>query len=327
MKSLRFSLFAVVAALSFAITSHAAEDSRARADALATRAEKILDTWSGQQEIILEARKLIDEALVLDPQSGHAMVEKGRSFLMLDGSLPYSFPTVRESTALFSRAATQVTPPYGRGFVLLGHVFTEAGMYPEAQTALTQAESLVPKDPWLKLNWGRLYARMGQPAKEVEYAEQALATGTDNTKALSAAHEILLGAALRKGDRATADAHFAQAAKVAPGDAWVRGNYARDVIMYFGDFDAGEKLARDALAIMNFGHARQTLSLALYGKWARSMKDGKPASVQEPLFQAAYRNDPGGQYLPECAMRSKSLAYVFEAVASKGVELRTSHRC
>jgi hypothetical protein len=133
--------------------------------------------------------------------------------------------------------------------------------------------------------------------------------------------------ALLHGNRAKADGHYAKHAASQPGDAWVRGNYARNVIMYFGDFVAGEKLSREALSITKYPHARQTLSLALYGQWAKALKEGKPLEVRESLYQAAQRNDPGGKSLPECAMKWEPLGYVFDAVAAKGIQRRDMQRC
>ncbi len=167
----------------------------------------------------------------------------------------------------------------------------------------------------------------GQQREQIQYAEEAIATGTQNVKALVAAYEILATSPASRTDRTKADAYFAKAVAIQPGNAWVRGNHARNVIMHFGDFDSGEKLAREALAIMDYPHARQTLSLALYGRWALAMKEGEPLATREPLYEAAYRNDPGGRYLPECAMRWEPLSFVFEAVAAKGMQRRDMHRC
>jgi tetratricopeptide (TPR) repeat protein len=314
------SLAGAIAAATISLSAAAAESPRERAATLAATAEKILNTWVGEQSTIEQAEKMIDEAFRLDPESGHAMVEKGRTILMSRGF------SNGDAGALFTRA-TQLDPPYGRGYVLLGHIHTETGKLKEAFEALTRADSLVPNDPWLKLNWGSLYAAQGQYDMQVWYAEQAIATGTTNIKALRAANEVVLKGALRKGDRAKADAIYAKALESQRNDAWLRGNYAQSVILYFADFEAGEKLAREALDIMDYGHARSTLSLALYGKWAAAERDGKPLAEQEKLFDAAYRNDPGGTRIPECAMTSRKLTFVFEAIFRKGVERRSLQRC
>jgi Tfp pilus assembly protein PilF len=316
----------LVAALSISVSAAPADNPRERAAMLAATAEKVLNTWVGEAETVAQAEKLIEEALALDPTSGHAMVEKGRAILMSEGYRKYSPLQVRDAGALFTRAS-QLDPPYGRAFVLLGHLYTETGMLPEAFEALTRADTLVPNDPWLKLNWGALYARQGKYDMQVWYAEQAIATGTTNIKALRAANEVVLKGALRKGDRAKADAIYAKALESQRNDAWLRGNYAQSVILYFADFETGEKLAREALGIMDYAHARSTLSLALYGKWAAAERDGKPQAEQERLFQAAYANDPGGRRIPDCAMTAPKVHFVFEAVFRKGVERQSLQRC
>lgn len=321
------SFAAVIASMSISLTAASAENPRERAAMLASQAEKILNSYAGRQETLAQAQRLINEALALDPDSGHALVEQGRAILMSDPYRGgYSRQAVQASAKLFMRAA-ELKPPYGRGFVLLGHLYIETDAPALAHEALKRAEALVPDDPWLKLNWSQYYAKHGEFDKEAMYAEQAIATGTTNTKALKAAHSIAVKYALKNGDRKKADAAYAEMARIQSNDPWTRGNYARDVIMYFADFDAGERLAREALEIMDFGHARQTLSLALYGKWAQAVKDGKPAAAQDALYETANGNDPGGRQLPECATNSKSVGFVFEAVAKKGIERQSMQRC
>ena len=321
------SLAALLVGSLVSLAAHTTENPRERAAMLAAQAEKILNTWSGRREVIAQARQFIDEALALDPNSGHAMVEKGRAILMSDAfNNGYSPATAQAAVTLFLKA-TSLNPPYGRGYVLLGHLYTETGLLDEAAKSLTQAEALVPNDPWLKLNWGRLYALQGQADKEAYYAEQAIATGTTNPKAILAASEILMKSEVKKGNREKADAYFARAAETQKGNAWLRGNYAQSVVLSFGDFEAGERLAREALDIMDYGHARGILSLALYGRWARAQRDGKPPAEVEALFEAANQNDPGGRHLPSCAMNNKQVAFVYDAVFKKGVERESLRRC
>ena len=321
------SFASAIAALSISFAAVPADNPRERAEMLAAQAEKILNTWSGRHETIVQAEKFIQEALALDPESGHAMVEKGRAMLMSEATMTgYSPKSVAAAGTLFTRAST-LDPPYGRAFVLLGHLYTTQGMLDEASIALNTAERYVPKDPWLKLNWGAYFVARGHPEREPFMAEQAIATGTTNPKALKAAYDILLTNEVRKGNRARADEFYGKAAAIQRDDAWTRGNYAQSVVLYFGDFDAGEKLAREALEIMDYGHARGTLSLALYGKWAQAQRDGKPAADQEALFQAAFRNDPGGRNLPSCAMKSEKVGFVFDAVFKKGIERQSLRQC
>ena len=318
---------ATLAAFSISFAAVPADNPRERAAMLASQAEKILNTWQGQPEVVAQAGKFIDEALALDPKSGHAMVEKGRTILMSDASSRgYSQRTMQAAIPLFVRA-TQLDPPYGRGYVLLGHVYTEVGLLEDARKALITAEGLVPNDPWLKLNWGAYYAAVGQYDKEAFYAEQAIATGTTNPKALRAAYDIVLKSEIRKGNRERADAIYAKYVEAQPRQPWVRGNYANNVIIYFADFATGEKLALEALELMDYPHARGSLSLALYGQWAQAEKDGKPPAELQRLFDIAYQNDPGGRYLPECAIGNKQVGFVFDAVFRKGIERRSLQRC
>src|SRR5436190_23472018 len=97
---------ALAAVLAVGLPAGSADDPRERAERLATQAENILTGWSGQDDVIVEARKLIAEALKLDPKSGHAMVELGRSVLMEDVRYDGVSPDVgRAAGELFARAA------------------------------------------------------------------------------------------------------------------------------------------------------------------------------------------------------------------------------
>jgi Tfp pilus assembly protein PilF len=321
------SFAAALAALLISFSAGSADNPRERAALLASQAEKILNTWTGRNETIVQAENFIEEALALDPNSGHAMVEKGRATLMRGATdTGYSPRAAQAAEALFKQAA-QLDPPYGRGFVLLGHLYTTQGMLDEASLALTRAESLVPNDPWLKLNWGAYFVAKGHPEREPVMAEIAIATGTTNPKALKAAYEIVLKSELRKGNRAKADEIYAKAVQIQSDDPWIRGNYAQNVMLYFGDFEAGERLAREALEVMDYGHARGSLSLALYGKWAQAEMDGKSPAEKEALFEVAHRNDPGGRNLPSCAMKNKRVGFVFDAVFRKGIERQSLRQC
>jgi tetratricopeptide (TPR) repeat protein len=318
---------ATVAAHSISFVAVPADNPRERAEILAATAEKILNTWQGEPEIVARAVKLIDEALALNPNSGHALVESGRAILMSDPCCSgYSQRAVQTAIPLFVKA-TELHPPYGRGYVLMGHVYTEIGQLEQARKALTMADGLVPDDPWLKLNWGAYHAALGQGDKQASYAEQAIATGTTNPKALRAAYDIVIKSEVRKGNRARADAIYAKYVEAQPHHPWVRGNYANNVLIYFGDFVTGEKLAREALQLMDYPHARGSLSLALYGQWAQAEKDGKAPAEVERLFDIAYRNDPGGHDLPACAVGNQRVGFVFDALFRKGVERRSLRRC
>lgn len=318
---------ATLAALSISLAAVPADNPRERAAMLASQAEKVLNTWTGRNETLVQAEKFVDEALALDPKSGHAMVEKGRATLMRGATNSGYSPRAAQAAEALFKQAVQLDPPYGRGFVLLGHLYTTQGKLDEASLALTRAETLVPNDPWLKLNWGAYYVAKGQPEREPSMAELAIATGTTNPKALRAAYEIVLKSEMKKGNRAKADELYAKAVKIQRDEPWIRGNYAQNVMLYFGDFATGEKVAREALEIMDYGHARGSLSLALYGKWAQAERDGKSPAEKEALFEAAHRNDPGGRNLPSCAMNNQRVGFVFDAVFRKGIDRQSLRRC
>ena len=104
-----------------------------------------------------------------------------------------------------------------------------------------------------------------------------------------------------------------------PTNAALRGDYAQDDILTFLDFDAGERHSREALAIMDYPHARGTLSLALYGKWAAAKRDGKDPQTVSALLKVAQANDPGADYVPSCALDSPNLAFLKASLETLGM--------
>jgi len=107
---------------------------------------------------------------------------------------------------------------------------------------------------------------------------------------------------------------FAQVVAIAPNNAALYGDYARDVMIHWVDFDRGERLARKALSMRDYPHARQSISLALYGRWADAKRRGLPASEVAALYEAASRNDPGARMVPSCALEAPKLRFVSEAI-------------
>jgi tetratricopeptide (TPR) repeat protein len=174
-----------------------------------------------------------------------------------------------EETFLEAAAAD---PKWPQPYILLGHFYTLMKDLPKAHRSLTRAEALGSKDPWLYLNWAAYHKKNNEPLKVLEMAERAVATGKANKKALGSAYfEMIWVTAEVKRDRKRADQIYDEMIALNPGNAWTRGNYARQVIVGFGDFAAAEALALEALAIMQYPHAMQTLSMALYGQWAAAI--------------------------------------------------------
>lgn len=298
-----------------AATSAAKQD----AEALAKRAESLLDQWQGQRGILVEADKLIVDALLRDQQSAHAMVEKGRLLIMAS----YSGGGRRDEEGnvaaadMFEKAA-KADPNYVRAYTLQGHVYTSLGRMEQAKKALEHAEQLGTTDPWLNLNWSEYWRRSGNEAKSVAHCEKALKTGTQKLKALRVAWSCInTYYSAEHPDRARSDEAYQELMKLSPESATIRGDRAQALAVYFQDFDAAEKLARETIAVSDYPHVRGTLSLALYSKWARAIADKKDAAFIKARLIEAQTVDRDGSQLPSCAVGSPEFAFLMKELEKR----------
>ena len=69
---------------------------------------------------------------------------------------------------------------------------------------------------------------------------------------------------------------------------------------------------------MDYGNARQTLGLALYGKWATILINGKDKQRAQPYFDEAQRIYPDLKRVRQHAMRSKTTSIIITALNTSG---------
>ncbi len=289
------------------------------AEALASRAETLLNQWQGERGILIEADKAINDALSRDPASAHAMVERARLLIMAssreDGRL---LPQGAAAVAEVLEKAAKADPGFVRTYTLQGHFFTLEGRMNEAKKALEHADQLGSKDPWQALNWSAYWQKLGDEAKAVSYCDKALETGTSNVKALRAGWTCILDYYTKqKPNLKRSDKAFLNLVKLNPESAFLRGDRAQALAVYFTEFDAAEKLARETIAISSYPHVRGTLSLALYAKWARAIFDNKDDETINALLNAAEEVDPEGSMLPSCAVNRPEFSFLRRALAKR----------
>jgi tetratricopeptide (TPR) repeat protein len=316
----------------FALPIHAqtigAGDSSAGAEELAARAEKLLDEYQSDedQDKLANAEKAIAASLAKQPAS-HALVEKAR-LLMIKGK---ESPESLAAAELLLQGARNRDFNYGRAYVLRGYVLTRMGNMGEAGQAFFTAKRLVPNDPSFLLNYADFQDKMGDIDGARQSREQLVGSGMASRQMLYAAHVALLQTYERAANREKADASFAALTGLITNtrqSAFIRGDYAQSLILYFVDFEAGERRAREALAIMDYPHARGTLSLALYGRWAEAKRDRKDPKVVAALLKEAQANDPDGRDVPSCALETESLAFLRKSLAEIGIPPDNSrHNC
>lgn len=284
------------------------------AEDFAVRAEKLLDQYEGDESVLSQAEQAIAASLEKQPWYPHALVEKARLTLIRGKESPESL----QAAELLLQSARNHDFNYGRAYVLQGHVYTKLGNGAAAHQAFFTAQRLAANDPWFKFYYADFLDTSGESDKARQLREEFVASGASNREALRSAYLALLKTYFSARNRSKADAAYAELARLSPGDAWVRGDYAIQVIEWFLDFDAGQRYAREALSIMDYPHARGTLSLALYGKWAAAKRDGKDPKVVLALLKEAQAFDPKAQLVLPCALRWPSLEFLRQSLEALG---------
>ncbi|MBK8815712.1 MAG: hypothetical protein IPN42_09510 [Methylococcaceae bacterium] len=260
------------------------------------KAKDLIDEYNGQGNTLYEANELLTKATEVDSTFAPIYIEKARLTLYDGHIVSYEFTggTLEKAESLLKKAV-ELDARDSRAYVIFGHVNRLMGKYDEAFQSLTKATELKSKDPWLLNNFGAYYESLKQIDKAKEYYLRVVKMGSgknaqQRSAYIDAALKLQWFAAL-KDDNKSVFKYAELATKAAkPTDAWTWGN-AGGVLLVQGYFDETENYERKALSIMNFGVARETLSFALYGKWAKAVSEGHP-DKGESFFQEAYKLNP-----------------------------------
>ena len=281
----------------------AGAQSEATASDLALEAQRILDARSPEFD---KAQAAIDRSMAKQPNAP-ALVQKARLVIMLGGEGGQSL----EEAEHLLQGASNLDFNYGPAYVMHGYVFMRLDRMAEAGQSFFRAGRMVPDDPQY-LYYYAMYLDhgFGDPAP---YYERYVAFSSTNASQRADADHWLLQRYVARRDRAKADATFNDLLRTKGEVAELYGDYARAVMTWFTDFTAGEQLARKAISLRDYVHARQSLSLALYGKWAEAKRAGRSAQAAA-LYETAKGNDPGARNVPSCALDAPSLQFVREAL-------------
>jgi tetratricopeptide (TPR) repeat protein len=288
---------------------------------LVNEATQLLDSWRGERGILIEAQKLLADALTLDPKFAPAYAESGRLLIKASIQGDSLNPALAAQAEQMLKAGTKADPKYAKNYTLLGYLYANTGDLPNAKKALEQADTIGTTDPWQQLNWADYWKEMGEPKQQVKHCRKVMDSGIDNKQILGVAVACVHNYyATVEPDRAMADSTYARALKLDPSSAYLRGNYARHLILHFLDFDAAEKLARETITVMDYPHVRQTLSLALYSRWAKAVEEKKDKKTIDALLAKAQAEDPDGSMIPGCAMGYFVMDFLQKALEAKAKE-------
>jgi len=298
-------LFIAAIAVAFSTAVGAALADEPNADDLVKQARDILDQRNPDFE---KAQAAIEAALATKAPRSPALVQKARLVLMLGGE---SRESLQQASQLLE-GARNLDFGYGPAYVWQAYVYMKLGQGSLAGQALFKASRLVPDDPqFLYVNATYLASGMGDP---YPFYERYVESHPINTSQLFDAEQRLLQYNVGAGNRAKADAAFEGLIRITPDTAELYGDYAREVMTSFADFDAGERLARKAISLRDYPHARQSLSLALYGKWADARRRNAGTAETAALYEVAKKNDPGAHNVPSCALDSPHLMFLKESL-------------
>jgi tetratricopeptide (TPR) repeat protein len=257
------------------------------------RAKALLDSWSGQQDVLRDAMKLIMRAIGQNNEYPPAYLEYARYQLKSGylsakevGSGPntYMLAQYKPGTLGMARRTLQralaIDPGYADGYILLGHIEFSNRRPDKAREALAIADSLASTtNPWQDLYWADVLLAEGDYEGAVSRYRTVAESDTENLKALLAANEGLIRHYTWRGDYAAADTTFTRMVALSPENAWLRGNYATFLTGKLGRYDDAIEQASEALRIMDYGVGRQILAFALYRKWAEVL--ATPGSTPE----------------------------------------------
>ena len=301
---------------------------RNEAATLAARAEQVLDHWDGDAKALAEAGDAIAAAVKLEPDNAHYRGIEARQLLLANTTEEGIKPSALGlAHGILMRAAWGMPPHDARAMAFLAMVKLQLNPNdPKVFWAMKSAERANPNDPYVKLAQARYEDTLFQGAG-LRYVEAAVDAGLASPVELRKAHAELLPAYAGQRNRDRFDRTVAAMIQLDPANPYVRGNAALNLVEWFVDFKGGERMAREALAIMDYPHARGTLSLALYGQWAEAVRDGKDKATVEELFRKAYANDPNGRMIPTCAAEWKPLEFVFTALDSKALHVQDMRKC
>src|SRR5262249_10547014 len=105
--------------------------------------------------------------------------------------------------------------------------------------------------------------------------------------------------------------------RLEPTDPWIRGNYAA-WLANNGEFERAIPHARDALNLMEYGAARHTLTVSLFGAWATLKKNGKEPAKAQAYFDEAYAIQPDLRSIADGTAQYPASKIIFDMLLKSG---------
>lgn len=295
-----------------------AEDSKQVAAQMVAEAAALLDQYAGDWTKLQQAEAKLRQALEINPDEAGAYVELARYTMKAAGQLDVK--TLDQSEQLLRRAIV-IAPTFGNAYVLLGYVLTHQRRLKEADEAFANAEKYKATSPWLEFNVAELRDNQGQ-RQQAAQSFMRIASSSANpismrTSALQWLEQFYVGT--RQFEQA--DVAYKTEIGLRPNMPWPKGNYSYFLRVHRLDLVQSERFAREALLLMDYGMARQSLAMTLYLQWADALLVEENGKRAELVFAEANRLDPNLSMIVMEAGNYPRAHPILYALSSKGISV------
>lgn len=269
----------------------ASAENQAKALELARQAKTLIDQYSGDTRLLIQASGLIESALQADGRSAEALIEQSRFAMKYGGSLS---PKILAAAELPLRHSLAYHPDHGNSLVLLGYVLTHQRRFEEAAQAFDTARRVKADSPWLELNTAEMLSLQGRNEEALDHYETAIDDPKVPVAVKDWATEQMSRLLAEMGQGGKAVDAYERLIATGRSKAWTYGHYSRVLRVNLIDTQRSVEMGREALKRMNYGWGRDSLGRSLYLAWAEALLKEKNKSKAKQLYAEAqkYIEDP-----------------------------------
>jgi len=218
---------------------------------------------------LIEAKRILEKLISQNAQFDAGYVELARIAMKSN----WGVEGLHQAENLLS-SALQIRPDNADAKILLGYVYSHQKRYAKAEELFADAAKSNPRNLWLWVNWGEVYALQGKTdAAMAKYREAVSRPMTHDTydRARADAYTKLLKMLEERKDFDGMETLYKQRiAEFGPGSCY-SSDYARFLLQQRGDTQGAIDLAHRALGQdCEDSAAREVLGLAEYMKWAET---------------------------------------------------------
>jgi tetratricopeptide (TPR) repeat protein len=298
-----------------------------QARALTEEGRKLFDSWDGNPyklRVLKLANDKIQAAARADPAYAPIHVQCARNnlfraYVYRDVDPRYARDSL-EYGEFDIRLALRLDPTLADAYVVLANIKLVEGKTKDAVTALDKAEQLGSTNAWLPLLRGLIQTYAGHPDQAAPLYEKGLqqAQTQQDQRAIQAASYGLWNYYAERGDRAAMERYFRIDGELRPDDVALQTAYAAVLMRDFGDFDAGEQIMRRVMQRSQSDPVKETLAIALYGRWARLASTKADGAAAKRYLEEARALQPDLEKVEDFASHSHAAKFIVDALKASG---------